>query len=476
MLEEYLKGGEGPDDSWMNDRVSVRLIPGKGRGYVVGEGGLQTGEVVLVERALLMLDALEEHFACSTPEATNPATMTRFMQALLLRVTQSRRLRMELRNLYCGDTNVPVDDDGELMTECISLILDWLAAVCHFNLFRIEPELCRRRSSEDRQGYRWGLFGRASTFNHSCLETASRYFIGERCVVVARFDLEPGEELTLTYCSPKVSLSRRINSCVWKGFMCTCALCVAEGQIRADDQSKREADCAELQELINRINWAMHQPDVDLDKETASLPALQESLAAYWQQVCLHFKPTDSHTHTPPVDPVSPMILWVQGVLHDRHGREQEVLSRAERAFAQLFALSDFSDASQVALDIAVRLHRDPDRHAEAAHWIERAISTYAATALGSFSPESFLPSPPPSPPLEVLPNQPKVVAQMELVLAHQERVYVRRARAVEWGRRALKIFCLCEPTVAQTVRQLISSMSPEAFQDTWMLGRLLYG
>eukprot|EP01053_Blabericola_migrator_P001751 Blabericola_migrator_1__1750@NODE_1471_length_4495_cov_63_310298_g968_i0_p2_GENE_NODE_1471_length_4495_cov_63_310298_g968_i0NODE_1471_length_4495_cov_63_310298_g968_i0_p2_ORF_typecomplete_len436_score37_56SET/PF00856_28/9_7e09SET/PF00856_28/1_5e03TPR_MalT/PF17874_1/0_062_NODE_1471_length_4495_cov_63_310298_g968_i061313 len=433
---------------------------------------INAGEVILVEPALLMVDAVEEHRGCEPPEPENPTTMTRFMQALYGSVLESSFMREALTDLYSGEVASPLTEEDEIDCERTSDILTWLSAICHYNLFRVEPEFCRRTTQEfEKLGCRWGLYHNGSMFNHSCLESATRGFIGSTLVVIAKTNLQPGTEITLTYCCPKLSYRQRQRTFDAKNFRCTCSLCLAESQMSEAAHVQRERDLHKLTEFINKLRESSVLAH-EWDESFEALRLLERSLGEYWSEVTSLHRLLNPHAIAL-VDPVSPMLSWAWGAYYERKNKMDIVLELADKAFQHLVALCDYTDACQVALDLA-RRYFNQNHMEDAARWIKNAIFAYAAPALGFLPPTTDAIDDLTEAALDPTPDnafQPQVVANMERILICESNRYRRRQQSMEWSKKAVTFFCLCEPALATRVREMIMVIGPTAMLQAGMWG-----
>ncbi|OHE94216.1 SET domain-containing protein 5 [Colletotrichum orchidophilum] len=91
-----------------------------------------------------------------------------------------------------------------------------------------------------------GIFPRIAKLNHACRPNAGAASVGGRRIIWAGRDIEPGEEVTITY-APLVqdTDARRARLAQW-GFTCDCQACVA----RNDD--KQRIEMKRLMGLIER--------------------------------------------------------------------------------------------------------------------------------------------------------------------------------------------------------------------------------
>lgn len=83
--------------------------------------------------------------------------------------------------------------------------------------------------------------------NHACDPSISVRHLDQRTAlarisIIARRDIQPGEELTITYVNPQMGVKqRRQNLLEWGFGLCQCARCVTEEQA-ASEQPEVEAD------------------------------------------------------------------------------------------------------------------------------------------------------------------------------------------------------------------------------------------
>jgi hypothetical protein len=159
------------------------------------------------------------------------------------------------------------------------VILDYglISLIQNYNSFGLEHTdengvLINPNSKEDRFMSRsgQGLWLDGSLFNHSCIENANRVFRGDFMFVYANQHIPEGKEICLSY-TPHSSLPKRQEVFESFGFICDCALCVAEKaipQLRMDKLLSLESGgiemqsraispdpkgCADLQTLVKKM-------------------------------------------------------------------------------------------------------------------------------------------------------------------------------------------------------------------------------
>jgi len=94
-----------------------------------------------------------------------------------------------------------------------------------------------------------GLYRLHSHLNHSCTPNISVRHLDQRTAlsritVIAREEIDPGEELLITYTNPESNLrDRRRRLSEWGFGLCQCKRCVEEEEVSKDsDMNTQEAD------------------------------------------------------------------------------------------------------------------------------------------------------------------------------------------------------------------------------------------
>ena len=85
-----------------------------------------------------------------------------------------------------------------------------------------------------------GVYILASLFSHSCITNTSRTFRDKKLYILASSDIEPGEEITVTYssCFIEDTATRREELRKSYGFKCMCPRCVGEDDTSSDYYKK----------------------------------------------------------------------------------------------------------------------------------------------------------------------------------------------------------------------------------------------
>ena len=97
-----------------------------------------------------------------------------------------------------------------------------------------------------------GLWHMASMFNHSCLPSATYSWIGDLMIVRANRDIEVDEEITIAYVAITETYEDRQHRLAKFGFLCSCQLCHADGQLQQRLKLQRQLIPQVYPELVDR--------------------------------------------------------------------------------------------------------------------------------------------------------------------------------------------------------------------------------
>lgn len=115
-----------------------------------------------------------------------------------------------------------------------------------------------------------GVYILASLFSHSCITNTSRTFRDKKLFIIAAADIEPGEEITVTYssCFIEDAETRREELRKSYGFKCMCPRCVGE-----DDKSS---------EYFKKVSgeYIPKDAEISLEKLKAARPVITEKETA----------------------------------------------------------------------------------------------------------------------------------------------------------------------------------------------------
>lgn len=123
----------------------------------------------------------------------------------------------EIRSMIGTKKSVPDDDTMYLLAESINN-----------NAFSIEDE--------DTEPAGTGVYLQASLFSHSCVPNTARAFKNKRLHIIASENIEPGEEITITYSNNLIADldERREELRKSYGFTCACPRCLGEASKSRD--------------------------------------------------------------------------------------------------------------------------------------------------------------------------------------------------------------------------------------------------
>ncbi|KAK2039634.1 SET domain-containing protein [Colletotrichum somersetense] len=177
----------------------VREVPGKGLG-AVANATIRAGDVLLRERPVLL-------------QLTELADPVGRMQALWV--------------LEEGFVRLPLEDQRRVFDLSRSTGGHVLEDVIRTNTFG---------ATLNDVGH-FGLFPRAARINHACMPNAITRFSPRtlELEVVAYKDVQPGEELTISYSMLNMLYEERKQALREWGFDCACALCSSPAAVAASD-------------------------------------------------------------------------------------------------------------------------------------------------------------------------------------------------------------------------------------------------
>ncbi|KAJ4377321.1 hypothetical protein N0V83_000146 [Neocucurbitaria cava] len=132
----------------------------------------------------------------------------------------------------------------------------------------------RLRSMKHTATHSWGIWIKASTINHSCTSNAYRSIIGDMMIVRARQDLEPGTEITISYCGSEEDDEKIMQEQFeeWQ-FTCACAICQDEQQTEASVLAGRR----QLMDKLDDACGSTSRPDIQTEAVEQLLRALKNT-------------------------------------------------------------------------------------------------------------------------------------------------------------------------------------------------------
>lgn len=214
--------------------VEIRDSPGRGRGLSATRD-IAFGELILMEKAFCAVWSHEkESLLAYKFYVENPDTPFLGMLGLWKETMQYARNNpseaaklVQLHGDYPGTGKELITVDGTVVLDSFQV-----HDIVRQNAFGLS-------GFPDCPGsdvYSSGLFIKASHFNHSCVPTATRSFIGDLIMVSACKPIAKGEEITVSYGSTDEYKARSKEMQALWHFSCTCPLCEAE---KADTRRTR---------------------------------------------------------------------------------------------------------------------------------------------------------------------------------------------------------------------------------------------
>jgi hypothetical protein len=253
MFSDVIAGGLNPriDIADFVGPVEIRASPNKGRGLYVTRD-VVAGELLLVSKAVSVAGWKDPELENLTVLAVNLANDSERDQTEILNTTRLVHLCIDnpslyftVCHLYAG--NAPsssqpplgtVDTEKKVLEQLVVELdvdvgrLDQVLAFNSFGDFPVEPCFGSTDPAEAKRTTKFleehtntSLFYLPSFCNHACMPNAHRAHYGDVMVVRTLLPLSKGDEITLGYVSPEVSVEDREKRLGFFGFQCDCWYC-----------------------------------------------------------------------------------------------------------------------------------------------------------------------------------------------------------------------------------------------------------
>ncbi|KAL8367080.1 hypothetical protein RB595_007673 [Gaeumannomyces hyphopodioides] len=197
----------------------VKSISGKGKG-VVATRKIRRGETVMVDYAAVL----------AAVEFPGQVTQTQGNNLLDRAASQLRNPERVLELGRSSTAGAPVME-GVVRTNTFSVTIDG--------------------------GPYMGLFPSVSRINHACAPNVQTRFSGRTLSqkVVAFLDIEPGDEITISYSEFGMTYKNRQDTLLHRwGFKCTCSLCSAHPREIAASDARRERAMSVRDQIMEHVN------------------------------------------------------------------------------------------------------------------------------------------------------------------------------------------------------------------------------
>ncbi|GAA6020699.1 hypothetical protein JCM11491_000520 [Sporobolomyces phaffii] len=256
-------------DYFARDAVGVCPVKGKGRG-LVARRAVQRGELLVVCKPVAWAGSLGSGREAGGSEAErneakrlqylsgvnlwteseDPWTVNEVIAQVAWKVAEGEGgVRDAVEDLWSGDETGRAEAGVNAAND-----VSRIEGVVTFNGFRIEDLVSSTQidpssevhppsqtSEADLSSPPTALYpSLPSALNHSCLPNASYTFLSSVFILRARRDLDPGEEILISYLDQTASLEERQEKLGKHGFVCRCALCNDEQSVGATIRRERE--------------------------------------------------------------------------------------------------------------------------------------------------------------------------------------------------------------------------------------------
>ncbi|KAK1756153.1 hypothetical protein QBC47DRAFT_299226 [Echria macrotheca] len=206
----------------------VHEFPGKGMGLVANQF-IRRGELIMANTASLMIDYRVFHE---------------------LKKEEYKELQLHAVN-YLPDPHRKAFMNLSTHGQTFSTLVDTVEKIAETNAFDIDPD-----ADDEEQNYGFFVvFPEIARFNHDCRPNADYYFEHRSLTqyIHATRDIQPGEELTLSYINTVMTRNERLRKLNhnW-GFQCACSACTQE-KARADVSDMRIRRIKDLRPKMR--NW-----------------------------------------------------------------------------------------------------------------------------------------------------------------------------------------------------------------------------
>ena len=303
MFSNVIAGGPNPhsDVADFVGPVEIRSSPSGSRGLHVTRD-VVTGELLLVSKSVSSIskkDGEIEHVSLMAFNLVNSRLReeTRFFNTtkLIHLCIDNPAFYSTVCHLYDGNlpssSSLPplgmVDTEKEVI-EQVGVVVDVdvgrLERIRDFNSFGdyafercITPAEEGDSAKSRKENEVTSLFYLPSFCNHSCVPNAKRTFFGDVMVVRALLPLSQGDEITLGYISPRISIDKRKKSLERSfGFQCNCWYCREEKMDgEATHKRRKKIFDTELPKAMALVHQATRDGNYDAALFSAAFKAIE---------------------------------------------------------------------------------------------------------------------------------------------------------------------------------------------------------
>jgi hypothetical protein len=208
---------------WMNPKVQVQEVAGRGRGVVAVEA-LEVGELLVISNAVALAEGKDSVTAFDLRTGREVSSSEFRLVRVLLEMCWRRAGTLErIGRLYAGLGDRPeVGEGGVGMID-----RGWIERIVGLNSFRLQSDYIPIKEVGVA-----GLWENASYFNHSCVANGHRVFVGPLVLVRASRGVSRGEEVTLRYVAMAAPRGREADEAVDRVWLCVqvCDVCGGLGR------------------------------------------------------------------------------------------------------------------------------------------------------------------------------------------------------------------------------------------------------
>lgn len=194
------------------------LGPSKGRGWVVN-AAVPKGTLLVMEKAAHLVYP-------SLCFKTRKSLGDLLVEALKERMRDHRKLKQAILDLYVAAPLIKGEEAFSAAPE------EYLKSVVVANGFSWVNS-AKVEISQRPQDHGFGVWTQSAVMNHSCVPNCLYGFVGNVLSVRTARDLEPGDEVTVSYLSPHDSLAERDAKLLRRGFRCECELCIRQRAVQS---------------------------------------------------------------------------------------------------------------------------------------------------------------------------------------------------------------------------------------------------
>jgi tetratricopeptide (TPR) repeat protein len=258
---------------FVDSRVVVTSIPGKGRG-LVASGDVKMGELLVVAKPLAISGGDKSRLSYNIglnlyTETIDPYAFTDLIATMIEKANYDRDYYEQVMDLHVHvditSGSPPKSMNASISPSIISVDPSRFEASATFNAFHAESisSTISTHSKDDQDHIHSpsALYSIPSRMNHSCIGNISYIFLADVLVLRAKSDVMAGEELVDSYVDSLEEYDVRNEKLSGHRFRCNCQLCHWDRVDGEVNRAKRKGLAGDVSEWTEKIHGQHFKPD-----------------------------------------------------------------------------------------------------------------------------------------------------------------------------------------------------------------------